>query len=269
VAADATIGIADFFRLDGNFGIESSTRSLKLSDDSTVDVNVLSIAGQDVSGFAGVNGGTANAAGLSLTNVDFGFVTAVDTLDPTRRWKTLQATADSVAVLGIPDVTIAGSNLVVNINRPDLDGLVANYAAAPLDIQLAGGQTYTINLNGANGPLLEAAGTLTVSVSDFFTVTGSFALRRAAANVTLADGTTADVTLLTLGIDGGTPTLPSPLPATSPTLPNAGPPSRPASMASASPDLPISQSPQTISMSKSIVPAAPSLSSTGLPPRLL
>ena len=58
VAADATIGIADFFTLDGNFGIENRSRSLKLSDDSTVDVDMLTIGGKDVTGFVGVNGGT-------------------------------------------------------------------------------------------------------------------------------------------------------------------------------------------------------------------
>ncbi|NBO66315.1 MAG: hypothetical protein EBU88_15970, partial [Acidobacteria bacterium] len=204
VAANATVGIADFFSVSGNFGIQSSTRSVTLSDGSSVDAQILTIGGTNVSGFAGVNGGTANAAGLSLTGVDFGFATAVDLLNGDRRWNTLQATAATVAALGIPDVTISGSNLAVSINRPDLNGVVASYSGTPLSVPLGGGQNYQINLNGATGALLEASGTLTVTVNDFFHVTGSFALRRAAANVTLADGTTADVTLLTLGIDGGT-----------------------------------------------------------------
>jgi redox-sensitive bicupin YhaK (pirin superfamily) len=163
---------------------------------------VLTIAGANASGFAGVNGGTANAAGLSLTGANFGVAVATDKLDPARRWITTQATVSSVAVLGIPDVTISGSNLAVRVNRSDLDGIVANYSVTPLNIPLSGGSSYTINIDGSKGALLEASGTLTVSVSDFFNVTGSFALRRSAANITLADGTTKDVSLLTLGVDG-------------------------------------------------------------------
>ncbi|MFN5897524.1 MAG: hypothetical protein ACK48Y_08370, partial [Planctomyces sp.] len=109
----------------------------------------------------------------------------------------------TVGVTGIPDTTITGTNLAVNINRPDENGIVASYKNSPLNIPVNRTQTYAINLDGAAGALLEASGTLTVSVSDFFRVTGSFALRRAAASVTLADGSTANVTLLTLGIDGG------------------------------------------------------------------
>ena len=170
VAATATVGIADFFNVSGNFGIQSSNRSVTLSDGSTVDAQVLTIGGAGVSGFAGVNGGTANAAGLALTGVDFGFAAAVDLLNGDRRWNTLQATATSVAALGIPDVTISGSNLAVSINRPDLNGVVASYSATPLNVPVGGGQNYQINLNGASGALLEASGTLTVTVSDFFQI---------------------------------------------------------------------------------------------------
>ncbi|MEN9554689.1 MAG: hypothetical protein RLZZ232_975, partial [Planctomycetota bacterium] len=204
VSTDATIGVADFLRLSGSFAIQSADRTVKLSDGSTVDGTVLTIAGANAVGFVGVNGGTANAAGLDLTGANFGLAIATDKLDPARRWITTQATVSSVAVLGIPDVTISGSNLAVRINRTDLDGVVADYSVTPLNIPLSGGSSYSININGAGGALLEASGTLTVSVSDFFNVTGAFALRRAAANITLADGSTKDVSLLTLGADGAT-----------------------------------------------------------------
>ncbi|MFM7920757.1 MAG: hypothetical protein ACKPJJ_11060, partial [Planctomycetaceae bacterium] len=161
------------------------------------------LGGKNASAFAGVNGGSANAAGLALTGVDFGYITATEKLDGARRWNTLQATAANVAALGIPDTTVTGSNLAVAINRPDENGLVANYKNSPLNIPLGNSQTYTVNIDGAKGALLQASGTLTVSVSDFFKVTGSFALQRAAASVTLASGTTANVSLLTLGIDNG------------------------------------------------------------------
>ncbi|MFM7919898.1 MAG: hypothetical protein ACKPJJ_06695, partial [Planctomycetaceae bacterium] len=95
-----------------------------MSDGTTVDADVLTIGGQNASAFAGVNGGTANAAGLSLSGVNFGFAAATDRLDGQRRWKTLQATAGTVAVVGIPDVTIEGTNLGISINRADANGVV-------------------------------------------------------------------------------------------------------------------------------------------------
>ncbi|MFM7835266.1 MAG: hypothetical protein ACKPJD_26010, partial [Planctomycetaceae bacterium] len=203
VATDATITVADFFRVNGSFGVQTSTRDVSLSDGSSVNADVLMLGGKNASAFAGVNGGSANAAGLALTGVDFGFITATDKLDGARRWNTLQATAANVAALGIPDTTVTGSNLAVAISRPDENGLVANYKNDPINIPLGNSQTYTVNIDGAKGALLQASGTLTVSVSDFFKVTGSFALQRVAASVTLASGTTANVSLLTLGIDNG------------------------------------------------------------------
>ncbi|MFM7866022.1 MAG: hypothetical protein ACKPHU_17555, partial [Planctomycetaceae bacterium] len=137
VGADATIGVADFFFVNGSFGVQSATRSLNLSDGTTVDADVLTIGGQNASAFAGVNGGTANAAGLSLSGVNFGFAAATDRLDGQRRWKTLQATAGTVAVVGIPDVTIEGTNLGISINRADANGVVANYKNAPLSVPLS------------------------------------------------------------------------------------------------------------------------------------
>jgi hypothetical protein len=72
VGADATIGVADFFFVNGSFGVQSATRSLSLSDGTTVDADVLTIGGKSHQPFPGINGGTANAAGLSLSRVNFG-----------------------------------------------------------------------------------------------------------------------------------------------------------------------------------------------------
>ncbi|MFN5741433.1 MAG: hypothetical protein ACK5A1_07615, partial [Planctomyces sp.] len=81
VATDATIGVADFFRVTGSFGVQTSTRNVSLSDGTSVAADVLMIGGQNASAFAGVNGGTTNAAGLTLSDVSFGFATATDKLD--------------------------------------------------------------------------------------------------------------------------------------------------------------------------------------------
>jgi hypothetical protein len=105
--------------------------------------------------------------------------------------------------MGLVTDTTGANSFDVKINRPDIDGRVVDYSLTPLVIDIDTISKETINIDGTTGaPLLEASGKLNVSVSDFFKVSGSFSLRRSATNIKLADGTTKDVSLLTLGVDG-------------------------------------------------------------------
>ena len=75
---DDDIELFGFFTVSGNFGFEKSTDSVTLGDTSTVNVDKLTIGASNVTAFAGVNGGTADELGLSLSGVEFGlaFLTA-------------------------------------------------------------------------------------------------------------------------------------------------------------------------------------------------
>ena len=196
------LSVADFFTVSGDLAIEKSNAPLPLSDGTTVDADLLTIGGSNLSAFAGVNGGTANQTGVALGGVDFALALATDHLDGSRQWTTLAAGADSAGLVGAPGVTVTGTDLAVLINQPDGNGVVANYAAAELAVDVGGGQTVTLDMDGAAGRLLRASGNLTINVQDFFRVQGGFAIDKSNAHVTLADGSGVDVALLTVGGDG-------------------------------------------------------------------
>ncbi|MDP6190831.1 MAG: hypothetical protein QF872_08495, partial [Gammaproteobacteria bacterium] len=100
------IAMSDFFAVAGSFALSKSSSRLTLSDQSVVDVDLLTVGAAGVSAFAGLNGGTAKAVGLSLSNVSFALVVAGDKADVTRRWSTLSATAGSAGFVGLPAMTV-------------------------------------------------------------------------------------------------------------------------------------------------------------------
>jgi hypothetical protein len=195
-----TIDVAGFFRVSGSLGVKKSEFDLALSDSSTAThrVNLLTIAGENLSAFAGMNAASADKAGLDLSSLSFALALASDKADPDRRWTTLQATAGSIALTGISGVTMSSSNLAVTINRRANDDTLANYSRTPLTLSTGTG-TRTLNLDSSSGPLVEASGTINIAVADFFTVNGGFAVRSAQDTVTLSNGATVDANLLTIG----------------------------------------------------------------------
>ncbi|MFM8557244.1 MAG: hypothetical protein ACKODG_13875, partial [Betaproteobacteria bacterium] len=82
------INLFGFFQTKGNFGIEKKSGSVKLADEvknssgtvtkaaSTVNVDLLTIGANNMTAFAGLNGGSANELGLKMTGVEFGLVLA-------------------------------------------------------------------------------------------------------------------------------------------------------------------------------------------------
>ena len=77
LSGTADISFSDFFRVNGNIGVRKTTYDLQLSDGTTTPSNLLTIGGSGLSAFAGVNPGTADAAGLSLSGVNFAFVSEI------------------------------------------------------------------------------------------------------------------------------------------------------------------------------------------------
>ncbi|MFM8725920.1 MAG: hypothetical protein ACKON9_12445, partial [Planctomycetaceae bacterium] len=127
--ASGTINIAvqDFFTVNGGFAVRSAQDSVTLSNGSTVDANLLTIGGSNVSAFAGLNGGSATQIGVSLGNADFGLAFITDRRDSRRKFTSLQATAGLAAFVGADTIDITGTDLSVAINR----GLHQNFPASP------------------------------------------------------------------------------------------------------------------------------------------
>jgi hypothetical protein len=195
------IGVNGFFQVGGSLALRRSSGSVTLADASntTTAVDLLTIGGQGLSAFAGVNGGTANAVGMALSGVDFALALASSQADPTRKWTALSASAASSSFSGVPGVSLSGSNLGVSINRPDKNGVLIDFAAAPLTVRTGPSTTRSLDLTGQSGPLLEVSGALALDVSGFFTASGTFALRKSTGTITLDDASTKNVDLLTIG----------------------------------------------------------------------
>jgi hypothetical protein len=80
---------------------------------------VLSLGGSNISGFAGVNPGTANKTGFTLSGISFALAMVTDSMDSSRHWTSLEATASSAALEGVSGFNLAGTALEIAVNRAD------------------------------------------------------------------------------------------------------------------------------------------------------
>ncbi len=164
--------------------------------------------------FAGMNGGTADALGLSLSDTDFALVFATDKLDAKRKWTSLKAESGSVGFVGIVGLTVSADTLSVEINRAytDAEGnkTVIDYKAQSLEVKTGPESTLTMDMDGSEGELIRATGNLHLNLFNFFSVDGSFGFEKKTATLkgtdtkdtaATEDDVTKDVTvdLLTVG----------------------------------------------------------------------
>ncbi|MDP1903262.1 MAG: LEPR-XLL domain-containing protein, partial [Pseudomonadota bacterium] len=198
-AGHLEIDVFSFVQVEGDFAFEKSSGQITLDTGETLTVDRLTVGGNDVDAFAGMNGGTADALGLQLQQVDFGLALQSDRADPARNWTSLQATAGSVAFVGIDGLVVAADSLSIAVNQAATDGSVVDYVAQGLDIATGPSTVLSLDMAGEGGPLLQASGHLTLDVFGFFSVDGDFALEKTSRQVTLSDGVIVDVDLLALG----------------------------------------------------------------------
>ncbi|MDH5700258.1 MAG: hypothetical protein OEZ41_09890, partial [Nitrospirota bacterium] len=161
--SNGTFELADFVYLSGNFAFEKGPltyvdvatnipgdiskiedlipQPLKdfigqgLSTIEDVEVTTMYIAASDVYGFVGLNGPyylrddngelvpNTEAVGLSVENLDFGFVMMEPTLGALPdmegllpKFYALKASSDQVALVGLPDITLEANEVSVSVN---------------------------------------------------------------------------------------------------------------------------------------------------------
>ena len=185
---------------------------ITLADGSVAEVKSLTLGGNGISAFAGLNGpaSSAQAIGFELTGVDFAL--AVFTPDEAQtdlagiNWLTLSASATGFNLLGIPGLTVSGGPLRIALNQVfgladgvDANNWVVDYSSESMTVLTGPSSTEIFDFDGADGELLEVGGALTVTVGDFFHVSGEFAFRKSLATVKLADGSALNADLLTIG----------------------------------------------------------------------
>ena len=180
-----------FVQVAGSFGIEKKQGTVAIADraltkdideSATVNVDMLLIGGSNLSAFVGVNGGLANATGLSLSGVNVGVALlnerftkqqqdaakAENKTLTSRNWTSLQAEVGSAAFVGVEGLTARVDTLTVGVNRSAFDGTVVDYALTAdttdpegsrytdLSILTGPGTDLKMTLDGSRGVLTEA-----------------------------------------------------------------------------------------------------------------
>jgi hypothetical protein len=85
------LDVYGFVQVSGNLAVSKTTETLTLSKKTgvataeTVKADVLTIGGSSIDVFAGVNGGTEDAVGLSLDNISFGLALMTSQTTPARK----------------------------------------------------------------------------------------------------------------------------------------------------------------------------------------
>ena len=144
VAAGFTVQLDNYVYLDGSAAFQKKSATVQLADQSAVQVEALTLGASNVQAFAGLGGpyrvvtGSAldvadgvtdglntRAKGFSMGEVDLalglfqatsGQVISGVSLDHAS-WLALSASAGSVEVVGIPDITLSGSDFRIQVNR--------------------------------------------------------------------------------------------------------------------------------------------------------
>ena len=210
-SGNLAVDVMGFFQVSGGFAIEKRRSEVTLAPVNgvadSVAVDQLRLGASGVDAFAGVSGGSANALGLSLSEVDFALVLSTERSGApqaaARHWTSLQATVGSAGLVGVEGMTLAADGLSVAVNRAASDGSLVDYRAGATALSVATGPAseLALSLDGRRGQLLEVSGHLDIDLFGFVQLEGELALVKAEQPqaITLADGSKTQARLPTLG----------------------------------------------------------------------
>ena len=200
VTGNLTIDVAGFFRVSGGFAIEKSTKKVILEGETEeTSTEMLSIGANKVDAFVGLNGGTADAIGIELSDITFGLVILNDKIDTSRKWVALKATDGGGSLLGIDGLTLSADSLLVNINTTAKDGSLVDFKSKTIEVATSTTTSIVVDMDGDKGELIQAAGNIDIDLFNFFQVSGGFAFEKSTETLTLSDEKTVQVDKLTIG----------------------------------------------------------------------
>jgi hypothetical protein len=195
------LNFGEFFSVEGNLSVESFTDTINVSD-GTEDIlsNILTIGASDINAFVGSSDQTT---GINLSNLDFALaiIKPTDTEDD-RTFTSLAARADSAGFRGIDDLTLEGNDIFVAMNLSSDDTAFADFSQKPLNIDVGGSNEVTFNFDGSLGQIKRLEGAFDISIHDFFQVNGQLGFEHYSRNFTLADESTVETNLFTVGASG-------------------------------------------------------------------
>jgi len=204
LTGDLEIDVFNFFNVNGSFGIEKKIDEVTLDNGDIVDVDLLTIGGENIDAFVGMNSGSSDAIGINAQKTNFALAILSDrTENSNSLWTSLQATVGESSFVGIDDLTLSGTNLSVEINRSN-DTRYVDYTKKSLEIAIGTNSTIDLTMDGSAKELTQISGNMDISVFNFFTVSGDFAMKKYTDyNITTTDGTSQtqidEAEVLTLG----------------------------------------------------------------------
>lgn len=201
-AVDGEVDLFGAVQASGAFSVRQSTGTITLTDGEDVSTDQLSIGATEASAFFGSNGGTPKAVGLSVSDVDFGYLLASDQLDESRQWSTFVGQAGSVSLVGTDTVSVSGSDLSIELSRATGDDAQIDFETSALSVPTGPGTQISLDLNADTGPVTRASGEISVSVDGFFQASGGFAFDQKVRELTLSDGDAVVADVLELGASG-------------------------------------------------------------------
>ena len=115
------INLFDFLAINGSLTVKRTEYTATLNDGTSVPAWALVMNSVNGGFFAGINGPATNsdATGLAVSNVNGALAVLIpkDATDK-RRWVAASGTGNSVALLGLPELTMSASNIAVELNKP-------------------------------------------------------------------------------------------------------------------------------------------------------
>jgi len=194
-SGDLNLNLFNFVQMEGAFSFDKSTQNVDLSDGSNVKVESLVLSGEDVNAFAGFSLGD-DKLGFEVTDLDFVFA-MMNEKTGNRQWSALSGNIANASFVGVSGITISGSSLNLEINNASIDGLVVDYTTATLP------SIENLNLDFDSNLKSYTALKGTFDIDAFGVVKAAnkqaeFLVE--STPVLLSDGTTANISMLTMAI---------------------------------------------------------------------
>ncbi len=147
VDVTAKLAVDDYLYLEGDFSIEKLQKNLTLSDSTSVDTNIFTFGGDDVSLFAGLNRTKDDELGLNVTNADFAI--AVIKEGDINKYTSVSIDAQGASLVGVDSLTLSAGRTLVDINKSNRsDGVTVDFATINLDVRTSGTTSLTMDTKG-------------------------------------------------------------------------------------------------------------------------
>jgi hypothetical protein len=220
VSGMVSLGISQFVYATGNFDIQKDDSALAtagtvtLSNGSTVTgVSVLTIGASHVNVFVGTGGpyfnntstpSAAGATGVAFSDLSFALA-LMSSQTSANSFYALEASG-SGALVGVTGVTMSAQGMTIQANggrtgsspsTPAAVNLIASFGSAGLSVPTGPSSATSLTYTG---PIVSVSGSVTLNIGTNVFISGTMAFSEGGTvTATLSDGSTKELSLLTVG----------------------------------------------------------------------